>query len=85
MDFDELKNAYYNATEVRNVWTAPNPKDAVKFIRPAYGEVDYSIIHMPDDTFVVGRSWSLGSLDYDFVCSCSSRNEAREIVRSLSK
>jgi hypothetical protein len=85
MDFDELKNAYYNATHVNNVWTAPNPKEAVRTLSPAFIEVDYSIIHMPDGTFVVGRSWSLGSLDYDFVFSCTSRNEAHEIVRLLSK
>lgn len=52
---------------------------------PVEVEVDYSIVKMPDGGYVVARSKRLGSLDYDFVCSCDTQHEAREIVRGLNK
>lgn len=52
---------------------------------PAPIEVDYSIVKMPDGGYVVARSHRIGSLEYDFVCSCASHHEAREIVKALSK
>jgi hypothetical protein len=55
------------------------------YVAPAPVEVDYSIVKMPDGGYVVARSKRLGSLDYDFVCSCASQHEAREIVRGLNK
>lgn len=48
-------------------------------------EVDYSIVKMPDGTYVVARSERLGSLNYDYVCTCNTQHEAREIVRGLNK
>lgn len=48
-------------------------------------EYDYSIVKMPDGNYVVARSKRLGSLDYDFVCSCVTHWEARQIVRGLNK
>ena len=48
-------------------------------------EYDYSIVKMPDGGYVVARSKRLGSLDYDFVCSCASHWEARQIVKALSE
>lgn len=55
------------------------------YTQPAPVEVDYSIVKMADGTYVVARSKRLGSLDYDFVCSCTSHHEAHEIVKALSK
>lgn len=55
------------------------------YVAPAPVEVDYSIVKMPDGTYVVARSERLGSLDYDYVCTCPTRHEAREIVRGLNK
>lgn len=52
---------------------------------PELIEVDYSIIKMPSGNYVVARSKRLGSLDYDFVCECSSHHDAHEIVKVLSK
>jgi hypothetical protein len=71
----------------------PAPKEYISDKGNNYGnykgvapvEVDYSIVKMPDNTFVVARSHRLGSLDYDFVCTCETRHEAREIVKALNK
>ncbi len=48
-------------------------------------DFDYSIVKMPDGGYVVARSKRLGSLDYDFVCSCASQHEAHDIVKALNK
>ena len=52
---------------------------------PVDTEVDYSIVKMPNGTYVVGRSRRLGSLNYDYVCTCETQFDAREIVESLNK
>lgn len=71
---DQYPNGYQNKGGNLGNYTPPTPV-----------EVDYSIIKMPDGGYVVARSNRLGSLDYDFVCSCASQHEAREIVKALSK
>lgn len=48
-------------------------------------EVDYSIVKMSKDEYIVARSRRLGSLDYDFVCTCRTLHEAHEIVKALNK
>lgn len=89
MDYEEMSKAYKSATYQKgsgfekSTWGAPNYKDAMP--APTSVEVDYSIIKMPDGTYVVARSERLGSLDYDYVCTCPNRHEARDIVRGLNK
>lgn len=77
-----------------NIWKKPKPEDAKKHLPPPSvnppvvhmsTEVDYSIVSMPNGTYIVARSHRLGSLDYDFVCECETRHDAREIVRALNK
>ena len=93
MDYDKLSDGYYqqrkqNSLEehfkhLKSLEKFPNGYESEKASAPV--EVDYSIIRMPNGTHVVARSRNLGSLDYDFVCECSSRHEAHEIVKALSK
>lgn len=92
MDFDALSEAYQQASKgykpVVNgdtLWKPPTPSEAVHNIGGHDVEVDYSIVKMSDTSYIVARSRYLGSLDYDFLCHCESRHEAREIVRALSK
>jgi hypothetical protein len=95
MDYEKLSKGYYeqrqkNSLEEhlkyqKSLEKFPNGYENKREESPAPVEVDYSIVRMPDGGYVVARSRNLGSLDYDFVCSCSSRHEAHEIVKALSK
>lgn len=100
MDYDKLSDGYYQQRKQnsldehlkyqKSVQKFPNGWDNKgenigNYTPPAPVEVDYSIVKMVDGTYVVARSKRLGSLDYDFVCSCSSHHEAHEIVKALSK
>jgi hypothetical protein len=95
MDYEELSKGYYQQRKQnslnehikyqKSLEKFPNGYEN-KVEAPSVAlEVDYSIVRMPDGGYVVSRSRNLGSLDYDFVCSCSSRHEAHEIVKALSK
>ena len=80
------KDAYINMPAPKDYFSNKgNSISKTPYVAPAPVEVDYSIVKMPDNTYVVARSKRLGSLDYDFVCSCDSQHEAREIVRGLNK
>lgn len=77
----------------KTIWKAPKVADMQPHLPPpmnptaknVFAEVDYGIVKMGDNSYVVVRSHYLGSLDYDVVCNCESRHEAREIVRALNK
>lgn len=100
MDYDKLSEGYYQQRKQnsldehlkyqKSVQKFPNGwenkgQNIGNYTPPAPVEVDYSIVKMPDGGYVVARSKRLGSLDYDFVCSCASQHEARDIVKALSK
>lgn len=99
MDYEEMKKAYESAKKteksVNNYPDGWNPDNqpTINFSKTASNqpyihvtiEHDYSIVKMPDGGYVVARSERLGSLDYDFVCSCASHWEAKQIVRGLCK
>jgi hypothetical protein len=95
MDYEKLSKGYYeqrqkNSLEEhlkyqKSLEKFPNGYENKREESTVTQEVDYSIIKMPSGTCVVARSRNLGSLDYDFVCECSSRHEAHEIVKALSK
>lgn len=78
MDHHEMEGAYKRAFESKNI-----SKSA--YVPPAPVEVDYSIVKISSDNYIVARSHRLGSLNYDFVCECSTQWEARYIVEALSK
>jgi hypothetical protein len=75
MDFDEMKGAYTRAQEPYREGS-DNTEEV---------EVDYGIVRMPDNAYLVVRSVRLGSLDYDYVALCANHHEARDIVRALNK
>ena len=80
------KDAYINLPSPdRYISDKGNSISKTPYVAPAPVEVDYSIVKMPDGTYVVARSERLGSLNYDYVCTCGSHHEAREIVRGLNK
>jgi hypothetical protein len=93
MDYEKLSKGYYEQRQKnsldehlkyqKSLEKFPNGYENGKASEPV--DVDYSIVKMPTGTHVVARSRNLGSLDYDFVCECSSRHEAHEIVKALSK
>lgn len=93
MDYEEMKKAYESARKmeksVNNYPDGWNPDLTKTVSNQPYIHVpvehDYSIVKMPDGGYVVARSKRLGSLDYDFVCSCDSHWEAKQIVRGLNK
>lgn len=93
MDFDAMSKAYRDAKvnePNRNIWGAPNSLTKSSVLKAPDGyyqetEVDYSIVKMPNGDYVVARSERLGSLNYDYVCTCKTSHEAREIVRALNK
>jgi hypothetical protein len=75
MDFEEMSRAMKKANAIsQRVYASQDPV-----------EVDYAIVELSADRYVIARAFSLGSLDYQFVCECSSHHEAREIVRALSR
>lgn len=91
MDATEMANAYQRAVAEDSIWKTPDVNTGIypfggrTIVAPAKDEVDYSIVKMSDSSYIVARSQYLGSLDYDVICNCESRQEAREIVRALSK
>jgi hypothetical protein len=70
----QFPNGYENKGENFGNYKAPEPV-----------EVDYAITHMPSGTYVVSRSNRLGSLNYQFICECTSQWQASEIVKALNK
>ena len=97
MDYEEMTKAYKSATEPTQ-WKIPTAKEVYEgHMPPPYlkspeppvnyytQDVDYSIVRMPNGTYIVARSEKLGSLDYSFVCECQSQPVAREIVKALNK
>lgn len=52
---------------------------------PREPEYDYSVIKMPDGTYVIGRTDRLGSLIYDYVASAQEWRIAKDIVAGLNK
>ena len=93
MDFDAMSKEYRDAKvnkTSKDIWGAPDPLTKSSVLRAPDGyyqetEVDYGIVKMGDNSYIVVRSNYLGSLDYDVVCNCESRHEAREIVRARNK
>lgn len=75
MDHEETKNAIARAYSVAH---SPDGWSSVE------KEVDYAIVKL-GDTYLVCRSYTLGSLDYEVICNCENHHEAREIVRALNK
>jgi hypothetical protein len=80
------KDAYINfPSPDKYISDKGNSISKTPYVAPAPVEVDYSIVSMPNGTYIVARSHRLGSLDYDFVCECETRHDAREIVKALNK
>lgn len=77
MDQHEMEGAYNRALN-KNISTTT-------YVPPTPVEVDYAIVQISSDNYIVARSHRLGSLNYDFVCECSSHWEAENIVEALNK
>ena len=77
MDHHEMEGAYTRATG--------NNISVKTYVPPAPVEVDYAIIKISSDNYIVARSHRLGSLNYDFVCECSTQWEAQNIVEALNR
>jgi hypothetical protein len=75
MDFQEMSNAIRRANTISHrIYASREPV-----------EVDYAIVKLSPENYVVARSNKLGSLDYQFVCECDSHPEAHAIVEALSR
>ena len=77
MDHQEMESAYNRATS-KNI-------SKKGYVPPAPVEVDYAIVQISSDNYIVARSHRLGSLNYDFVCECVTQWEAQQIVEALNK
>lgn len=77
MDQNEMGGAYNRALNKNISKSTYVPSTSV--------EVDYAIVQISSDNYIVARSHRLGSLNYDFVCECSTQWEAQTIVEALNK
>jgi hypothetical protein len=77
MDQHEMEGAYNRALS-KNISKAP-------YVPPAPVEVDYAVVRISSDNYIVARSHRLGSLNYDFVCECATQWEAHNIVEALNR
>lgn len=75
-DFEETRKRVVEAFP-NGYGFSTNPSPQVKYT--------YSIIAMPEGSFVIGRTPRVGSLLYDYIATTENRTMAERIVEGLNK